>query len=136
MEDLALGPVGADVLMPGRLSIGTSQAFRNNYEWRYDFNATVRGYFSEETTEFGRDREVMAIFCIDLPDGTWHVAMEGKIQEGAFQPRQMVFRTQASFWNPGPHDWQVNTSRSTELVPSDPQWDQEWPLTAETRLPS
>ena len=138
MENLALVPVHSDVAttMPSRLAIGTRKAFTNNYEFRYEFNPTVGGFFCQQTTEFGLGNEVMAIFCIDLPDGTWHVAMEGLIEEGAFQPRQMVFRTQASFWDPGSHQWQVNKSRSKDPVASDPDWDQEWLLNAETRLPS
>eukprot|EP00434_Breviolum_minutum_P044754 symbB.v1.2.040015.t1/scaffold6938.1/size14429/2 len=101
-------------------------AFTNNYEFRYEFNPTVGGFFCQQTTEFGLENEVMAIFCVDFPDGTWHVAMEGLIEEGAFQPRQLVFRTQASFWDPGSHQWQVNKSRSKDPVASDPDWDQEW----------
>ena len=138
MENLALVPVHSDVAttMPSRLAIGTRKAFTNNYEFRYEFNPTVGRFFCQQTTEFGLENEVMAIFCIDLPDGTWHVAMEGLIEGGAFQPRQMVFRTQASFWDPGSHQWQVNKSRSKDPVASDPDWDQEWLLNAETRLPS
>ena len=107
MENLALVPVHSDVAttMPSRLAIGTRKAFTNNYEFRYEFNPTVGGFFCQQTTEFGLENEVMAIFCVDFPDGTWHVAMEGLIEEGAFQPRQLVFRTQASFWDPGSHQW-------------------------------
>ena len=118
-----VGGRGGEGEMPTRISIGTRKAFQNHYEFKYVFNDAVNGYFCEQTTEFGRDSEVLAIFTLDMPDGPWHVAMEGRIEDesGASKARQIAFRTQASFWEAGSYQWQVchiATCHGMSILPS------------------
>ena len=57
----------------------------------------------------------------------------GRIQDGNFVARQVVFRTQAEFWRAGWHDWQVNAKACKQPVVPQADWDTHWTMSAETR---
>ena len=62
----------------------------------------------------------------EVVDGTlWHVAYEGRAMANAqgeqeLEQRAPVFRTSASFWEVGVHEWQTNA------VPSRASYTEEW----------
>ena len=126
----------ADMDMPVRIAIGTEKAFDNQYAYNYSFNEDTRTYVCNQTTQNGRPNEVLMIAPVGLPDGTWFVAVEGLVIDGAFEARQMAFRTQAEFWVPGWHTWQTNSAccrRAVETIPP-ACWDVDWLLNAATRI--
>ena len=71
---------------------------------------------------------------LGLPDGTWFVAVEGQVIGGAFNARQMAFRTQAEFWVSGWHNWQTNSACCRQAAGNTPpaHWAVDWHLKAKT----
>jgi hypothetical protein len=130
---MPLFAVGAE--MPPRIEIGTKAAYRGNNQYPYELNDTTHCYVCEKTTQNGRANEVIVLDQFDMADGTFFVAVEGEVIEGAFKARQMAFRTQAEFWVAGWHEWQVNSASCNSLSCPPPDWDLDSVLHAETKVP-
>jgi hypothetical protein len=93
------------------MQIGTRTAYKSNQAYDYFWDA-IRGiYTCDKTTAAGMPGEILAIMVEQFPAGNWYVAVEGRLDpivEEPFQGRRPAFRTQAEFWQPGWHEWQVN----------------------------
>ena len=121
-----------DPVYPERLWIGTPKAYANAYPFPY---VNIDGFFvcSTQTTENGRDGEIMAILPFEEGSEIWYVAWEGKMAGGQFVPRQACFRTTDNFWETGWHKWESNQRVCKHHQVPDPEWGSEWSLTCETK---
>ena len=103
--------------LPSTLSIGTEKAFAGGYEDNYRFVDEINMYVCDHQTTTSVDGEVMAISVgSDEYGNTWYAASEGQLSQSGdgqrFHGRQIVFRTQEQFWEPGSHEWQLNANSS------------------------
>ena len=99
------------------MSIGTQKAFDEGYEYKYRFVEEISLYVCDDKTTTSVDGEVMAIEVGEDEYGnTWYAASEGQLSQSGdgqrFHGRQIVFRTQEHFWEPGKHEWQLNANSS------------------------
>ncbi len=105
---------------PERLWIGTKKAYTD--AWPFPC-VNIDGFFvcSAQSTENGRDGEIMAI--LPFKDGSviWYVACEGKMAVGQFVPRQACFRTTDNFWETGWHKWETNQKVCKDHQVTDPE---------------
>ena len=103
--------------LPAKLAIGTQKAFDEGYEYKYRFVEEISLYVCDDKTTTNVDGEVMAIEVGEDEYGnTWYAASEGQLSQSGdgqrFHGRQIVFRTQEQFWEPGTHEWQLNANSS------------------------
>ena len=103
--------------LPAKLAIGTQKAFDEGYEYKYRFMDDINLYVCDHKTTTNVDGEVMAIEVGEDEYGnTWYAASEGQLSQSGdgqrFHGRQIVFRTQEQFWEPGTHEWQLNANSS------------------------
>ena len=99
--------------LPVTLSIGTQAAFKSGYKYDYRFVDEIQMYLCDSHTTTGVTGEVMAIQGATDPENQmWYVAWEGQMDGSDFRGRQMAFRTQERFWEPGTHVWQLNANNS------------------------
>ncbi len=121
----------ASVNIPIAIQIGTRKAFKNNQAYDYFWDESRRIFMCRKTTAAGMSGEILAIMVEDTPAGTWYVAVEGQLGP-VFVQRRPAFRTQAEFWQPGWHQWQVNQNDSGGHA----NWDMrdEYRLSAETKV--
>ena len=118
----------------GRLTIGTTKAFQNNYSFPYE-KRQIAGetiYICNKGSDWSRRNEVLLLRC---EEGTW-IAYDGAISADLKknQCRQPVFRClETDITQPGWHKWQTNYAAS----PNDARLDVDWKgeLWAETRAP-
>ena len=117
---------------PEALWIGTKKAYANAWPFPY---VNVDGIYvcSTQTTENGQDGEILAILPALSPTGHWFVALEGKMVNGHFVPRQACFHTKDNFWETGWHNWETNQKVCKDDQVPDPEWDSEWSLKCETK---
>ena len=99
------------------MAIGTQKAFDEGYEYKYRFMEDINRYVCDHKTTTSVDGEVMAIeLGSDELGNTWYAASEGQLSQSGdgqrFHGRQIVFRTQEQFWEPGTHEWQLNANSS------------------------
>ena len=101
--------------LPVTLSIGTRRAFDGGYAYHYRFVDELHMYVCDHQTTTNVPGEVMAIQVgVDEQGRTWYVAQEGALVDGQrFEARQFVFRTTERFWEPGRHEWQLNSNSSS-----------------------
>ena len=119
----------ASVNIPIAIQIGTEKAYRNNEAYDYTWDESLRIFKCRKTTEAG---EILAIMVEDTDEtGIWYVAVEGQLCPG-FVQRRPAFRTQAEFWQPGWHEWQVNQNSLGGRA----NWDMrdDYRLSAETKV--
>ena len=108
--------------LPAALSIGTRKAFDGGYAYHYRFVDEINAYVCDHQTTTNVDGEVMAIQIGYEPGRNWYVACEGVLVDGqSFIARQIVFRTTERFWEPGRHEWQLN-SRSSATNRDNSSW--------------
>ena len=103
--------------LPATLSIGTQTAFDEGYQYKYRFVEEIKLYVCDDQTTTRVDGEVMAISMgSDEHGNTWYAASEGQLSQSGdgqrFHGRQIVFRAQEQFWEPGTHEWQLNANSS------------------------
>ena len=95
---------------PATIYIGTSGRFEKGvgHVWRYVLTTVgaERIYVCTDPPSTTHDGDVMFIVSENVNGTLWH---EG-IQE--LEQRAAVFRTLASFWDVGVHEWQTNSVRS------------------------
>ena len=113
---------------PATIFIGTSSRFAKGvgYVWRYLLTTVgpERIYVCMEPPSTTHAGDCMFI-APQVVEGTlWHVVYEGRAvpnEEGEqeLEQRAPVFRTLASFWEVGVHEWQTNA------VPSRPSYTEE-----------
>ena len=104
---------GLVVELPATIFIGTSSGFAKGvgYVWRYVLTTVgpERIYVCMEPPSTTHAGDCMFI-VLQVVEGTlWHVVYEGRAvpnEEG--EQRAPVFRTLASFWEVGVHEWQTN----------------------------
>ena len=99
------------------MAIGTQKAFDEGYEYKYRFVEEISLYVCDDKTTTSVDGEAMAIEVgEDKYGNTWYAASEGQLSQSGdgqrFHGRQIVFRTQEQFWEPGTHEWQLNANSS------------------------
>ena len=119
---------------PERLTIGTRNAFNNNYAFLYE-----KRKFGDETlyvcskgSEWARADEVLVLRC---ERGTW-TAYDSALTAsgGTLLRRQAVFRCFATdITQPGPYKWEINHAASLTNGSSAENWHGD--LWAETRVP-
>ena len=121
----------ASVNIPIAIQIGTRKAFKNNQAYDYTWDESRLIFKCRKTTAAGMPGEILAIMVEDTSAGIWYVAVEGQLCPG-FKQRRPAFRTQAEFWQPGWHEWQVNQNGSDGEV----NWDMrdDGRLWAETKV--
>ena len=99
--------------LPATLSIGTKKAFAGGQAYHYRFDEGMCMYICDHQTTTNAPGEVMAIQGATDPENQmWYVAWEGQMDGSDFRGRQMAFRTQERFWEPGTHVWQLNANSS------------------------
>ena len=120
--------------MPERLTIGTTNAFKQNYPFLYEKTqiGSETIYVCDKGSEWARTHEVLVLRCVT---GTW-TAFDGAVSADGLtlQCRQPVFRCLATdITQPGWHNWQTNHAAS----PNDAGLAVNWQgaLWAETRVP-
>ena len=119
---------------PETIFIGTANRFAKGVEhvWRYKltFLGAERIYVCMEPPSTTHAGDCMFILPEVVEGNTWYVAYEGRPVPNAkgeqeLEKRAAVFRTSASFWENGVHEWETNDVRSratyTEEV-KEPQW--------------
>ena len=122
------------VARPETIFIGTASRFAKGVEhvWRYKltFVGAQRMYVCMEPPSTTHAGDLMFIVEEVVDGNKWYVAYEGRpvSQSGGEQvleKRAAVFRTSASFWEDGVHEWERNEVRSpaTYAEPAQaPQW--------------
>ena len=126
----------AEVVVERRetIFIGTANQVAKGVEhvWRYKltFVGAERVYVCMEPPSTTHAGDLMFIMEEVVEGNTWYVAYEGRPVPNAegeqeLEKRAAVFRTSASFWENGVHEWETNDVRSratyTEEV-KEPQW--------------
>ena len=118
---------------PETIFIGTANRFAKGVEhvWRYKlaFVGAERMYVCMEPPSTTHAGDLMFIMEEVVEGNKWYVAYEGRPVSNAegeqeLEKRAAVFRTSASFWEDGVHEWETNDVRSatyTEVV-EEPQW--------------
>ena len=119
---------------PETIFIGTANRFAKGVEhvWRYKliFVGAERMYVCMEPPSTTHAGDSMFIMEEVVEGNKWYVAYEGRPVSNAegeqeLEKRAAVFRTSASFWEDGVHEWETNDVRSratyTEVV-EEPQW--------------
>ena len=122
----------ASANIPIAIQIGTETAYRNNEAYDYTWDGSLRIFKCRKTTEAGMPGEILAIMVEDSDETSiWYVAVEGQLCPGFVQGRP-AFRTQAEFWQPGWHEWQVNQNS----LGGPANWDMrdDYRLSAETKV--
>ena len=106
---------------PATIYSGTSGRFEKGvgHVWRYVLTTVgaERIYVCTDPPSTTHDGDVMFIVSENVNGTLWHVAYEGRAvtnEEGMqeLEQRAAVFRTLASFWDVGVHEWQTNSVRS------------------------
>ena len=119
---------------PKTIFIGIANRFAKGVEhvWRYKLFLVGAEHIHvcmepPSTTHAG---DLMFIMEEVVEGNKWHVAYEGRPVSNAegeqeLEKRAAIFRTSASFWEDGVHEWEINDVRSratyTEVV-EEPQW--------------
>ena len=119
---------------PETIFIGTANQVAKGVEhvWRYKltFVGAERMYVCMEPPSTTHAGDLMFIIEEVVEGNKWYVAYEGRAvpnEEGEqeLEKRAAVFRTSASFWEIGVHEWETNDVPSratyTERV-KEPQW--------------
>ena len=116
---------------PETIFIGTANRVAKGVEhvWRYKltFVGAERMYVCMEPPSTTHAGDLMFIMEEVVEGNKWYVAYEGRPvpNEQELERRAAVFRTSASFWENGVHEWETNDVRSratyTEEV-KEPQW--------------
>ena len=119
---------------PETIFIGTANQVVKGVEhvWRYKltFVGAERMYVCMEPPSTTHAGDLMFIMEEVVEGNKWYVAYEGRPVPNAegeqeLEKRAAVFRTSASFWENGMHEWETNDVRSratyTEKV-KEPQW--------------
>ena len=120
---------------PETIFIGTANQVAKGVEhvWRYKLIpvGAERMYVCMEPPSTTHAGDLMFIMEEVVEEGNkWYVAYEGRPVPNAegeqeLEKRAAVFRTSASFWEDGVHEWETNDVRSratyTEEV-KEPQW--------------
>ena len=112
---------------PETIFIGTANQVAKGVEhvWRYKLT-----FVGAERMYVCMERDLMFIMEEVVEGNKWYVAYEGRPVPNAegeqeLEKRAAVFRTSASFWENGVHEWETNDVRSratyTEEV-KEPQW--------------
>ena len=122
------------VARPETIFIGTASRFAKGVEhvWQYKltFVGAQRMYVCMEPPSTTHSGDLMFIMEEVVDGNKWFVAYEGRPVPNAegeqeLEKRAAVFRTSASFWEDGVHEWETNDVRSratyTEEV-KEPQW--------------
>ena len=119
---------------PETIFIGTANQVAKGVEhvWRYKLTpvGAERMYVCMEPPSTTHAGDLMFIMEEVVEGNKWYVAYEGRPVPNAegeqeLEKRAAVFRTSASFWEDGVHEWETNDVRSraayTEEV-KEPQW--------------
>ena len=119
---------------PETIFIGTANQVAKGVEhvWRYKltFVGAERMYVCMEPPSTTHAGDLMFIMEEVVEGNKWYVAYEGRPVPNAegeqeLEKRAVVFRTSASFWEDGVHEWETNNvrSRATYAEPAQaPQW--------------
>ena len=119
---------------PDTIFIGTANQVAKGVEhvWRYKltFVGAERMYVCMEPPSTTHAGDLMFIMEEVVEGNKWYVAYEGRPVPNAegeqeLEKRAAVFRTSASFWEDGVHEWETNNvrSRATCAEPAQaPQW--------------
>ena len=119
---------------PETIFIGTANQVAKGVEhvWRYKltFVGAERMYVCMEPPSTTHAGDLMFIMEEVVDGNKWYVAYEGRPVPNAegeqeLEKRAAVFRTSASFWEDGVHEWETNNvrSRATYAEPAQtPQW--------------
>ena len=119
---------------PETIFIGTANQVAKGVEhvWRYKltFVGAERMYVCMEPPSTTHAGDLMFIMEEVVEVNKWYVAYEGRPVPNAegeqeLEKRAAVFRTSASFWEDGVHEWETNNvrSRATYAEPAEePQW--------------
>ena len=119
---------------PETIFIGTANQVAKGVEhvWRYKltFVGAERMYVCMEAPSTAHAGDLMFIMEEVVEGNKWYVAYEGRPVPNAegeqeLEKRAAVFRTSASFWEDGVHEWETNNvrSRATYSEPAEePQW--------------
>ena len=119
---------------PETILIGTANQVAKGVEhvWRYKltFVGAERMYVCMEPPSTTHAGDLMFIMEEVVEGNKWYVAYEGRPVpnsegEQELEKRAAVFRTSASFWEDGVHEWETNIvrSRATYAEPAEePQW--------------
>ena len=122
------------VARPETIFIGTANRFAKGvgHVWRYKltFVGSERMYVCMEPPSTTHAGDWMFIVPEVVDGRLWHVAYEGRAVPNAegeheLEKRAAVFRTSASFWEIGVHEWETNNvpSRATYTDEvKEPQW--------------
>ena len=106
---------------PETIFIGTANRFAKGVEhvWRYKltFVGAERMYVCMEPPSTTHAGDLMFIMEEVVEGNKWYVAYEGRPVSNAegeqeLEKRAAVFRTSASFWEDGVHEWETNDVRS------------------------
>ena len=119
---------------PETIFIGTANQVAKGVEhvWRYKLTpvGAERMYVCMEPPSTTHAGDLMFVMEEVVEGNKWYVAYEGRPVPNAegeqeLEKRAAVFRTSASFWEDGVHEWKTNDVRSratyTEEV-KEPQW--------------
>ena len=119
---------------PETIFIGTANQVATGVEhvWRYKLTrvGAERMYVCMEPPSTTHAGDLMFIMEEVVEGNKWYVAYEGRPVPNAegeqeLEKRAAVFRTSASFWEDGVHEWETNNvrSRATYADPAEePQW--------------
>ena len=119
---------------PETIFIGTANQVAKGVEhvWHYKltFVGAERMYVCMEPPSTTHAGDLMFIMEEVVEGNKWYVAYEGRPVPNAegeqeLEKRAAVFRTSASFWEDGVHEWETNNvrSRATYADPAEePQW--------------
>ena len=119
---------------PATIFIGTANRFAKDVEhvWRYKlaFVGAESIYVCMEPPSTTHAGDCMFIVPEVVEGSKWYVAYEGRSVPNAegeqeLEKRAAVFRTSASFWEVGVHEWETNDvpSRATYTEEGkEPQW--------------
>ena len=119
---------------PETIFIGTANQVAKGVEhvWRYKLTrvGAERMYVCMEPPSTTHAGDLMFIMEEVVEGNKWYVAYEGRPVPNAegeqeLEKRAAVFRTSASFWEDGVHEWETNNvrSRATYAEPAQaPQW--------------
>ena len=119
---------------PETIFIGTANQVAKGVEhvWRYKltFVGAERMYVCMEPPSTTHAGDLMFIMEEVVEGNKWYVAYEGRPVPNAegeqeLEKRAAIFRTSASFWEDGVHEWETNNvrSRATYAEPAQaPQW--------------
>ena len=119
------------ISVPSVIHIGTSSYYEQGIHYVYNWLPNHDFFLCGKTTQSDRLGENLVIITSATPTGRWFAAVEGTLTDASFAARRPAFRTQAQFWTPGWHQWQVNRNADG----GDPVWDNEYLLSAENKIP-